>query len=122
MAKAKYPETSQEAFRALNPVKVSEIHQQILWGLKMIGSGHYEDISYAIKRPKEKVWRRLKELEDGKLIYRDGTKKLLSTGRNAMVWRLVEKEGTPEKVTEKALPGKGVADYSRKILGQTKLF
>jgi hypothetical protein len=55
------------------------------------------------------------------MIYRDGTKKVLSSGRQGMVWRVRPTEGIPEKVTEKALPGPSVGDFSKKLI-QTKIF
>lgn len=121
MPKRKTPETSIEAYNSLDPVQIRDIYIQIKWALGQIGSGHFEDIAAALKLPKDRIWRRLKEMEDLGMIYRPGTKKVLSTGRNAMVWTLVNPDGNNEVVTEKSLPGKSVADYSRNIL-QTKLF
>lgn len=115
MPKRKQPETSLEALRSLDPAQIRDIYVSIKWALGQIGSGHFEDIAAALKLPKERVWRRLKEMEDLGIIYRPGTKKMLSTGRNGMVWVLCNSESTNEKVTEKALPGKSVADYSKSI-------
>lgn len=120
MTKRKQPETSKTAYQSLDPVQIREIYIKIKWALGQIGSGTFEDISAALKVPKERVWRRLKEMEDLGMIYRPGTKKLLSTGRNGMVWTLYNHDGQNTKVTEKSLPGTSVADYSRKIL-QTSL-
>jgi DNA-binding Lrp family transcriptional regulator len=121
MPKRNQPETSREAYASLQPDQIREIYLQIKWALSQIGSGHFEDIAAALKLPKDRIWRRLKEMEDLGMIYRPGTKKVLSTGRNAMVWTLVKPDGNNEVLTEKSLPGKSIADYSRKIL-QSKLF
>lgn len=115
MSKAKYPSTSKEAYQSLDPAQIRDIYVQIKWALGQIGSGHFEDIAAALKLPKERVWRRLKEMEDLQIIYRPGTKKRLSTGRNGMVWQLCNPERQNEKVTEKALAGKSISDYSKSI-------
>jgi len=115
MAKRKNPATSNDAFRSLKHSEVKELHEKIIWGLGQIKEGSFEDISLAIKIPKDRVWRRLSELiRDGK-IYRPGTKKVLSSGREGYTYRLTTPGQSVEKVTEKALPGKSISDFSKNI-------
>jgi predicted transcriptional regulator len=121
MLKRKLIPTSLEAYNSLQPTQLAEIYEKILWGLGQIKEGTFEDLSVCLRIPKEKIWKRLNELAKANLIYRPGNTKVLSSGRKGYTWRLVEKEGQPEKVTESALPGKSVGDFSRNLI-QNKLF
>lgn len=120
MTKRKNPETSVEAYRSIRPEDLAEIHQNILWALSQIKEGTFEEIAYALRIPKERVWKRLSELQKLGLIYRPGNKKALSSGRLGYTWRTVTEEPTII-VTERSLPGDSVADYSRKLIEQ-KMF
>jgi len=115
MAKRKQPETSLEAYKSLDPAQMAEIYQKILWSLGQIGEGTFEQIAVSLRLPKERVWKRLSELQKQGLIYRPGNKLPLSSGRLGYTWKLVEKDGQNEKVTEKSLPGKSVAEYAKSI-------
>ena len=121
MAKIKLPETSLSAYHSLKPEQMAEIYQKILWGLSQIKEGTFEDLSVCLRLPKEKIWKRLNELEKAKLIYRPGTKKVLTSGRLGFTWKLVEKDGSTQKVTESSPPGSSVGDYSKKLI-QKRLF
>jgi hypothetical protein len=120
MAKRKNPETSNEAYRSLKQSEIQELYEKILWGLGQIGEGTFEEIAVAIREPRERIWRRMKELMDNHKVYRPGNKRPLKSNRLGYTWRLVGDEPTAP-VTEKSLPGKSVADYSKQIL-QTQLF
>ena len=121
MAKKQQPETSLAAFRSLQPEQMAEIHQKIIWALGQITEGSYEDLASALRLPKERIWKRLSELLKAGLIYRPGNTKVLSSGRKGFTWRLVEKDGQNQKVTESSLPGKSVSDYSKKIIQMSLL-
>lgn len=126
MAKKKLPETSLEAYKSLDPTQLIEIYRQIIWGLSQIGEGTFEEIAAAIKLPRERVWKRMTDLEKMGLAYRPGNKRLLKSGRNGFTWMLTQ-EGVPKTtVTEKSLKGKSVSDYSKELtkpaVKQTELF
>jgi DNA-binding Lrp family transcriptional regulator len=118
--KSNVPPTSREAFHSLDPEKINEIHKRILEGLKLLQTGTYEDLAKVLKLKPERVWRRLSELHRAGMIYRTGDRKILSSGRAGFVWAITGSEIKPV-TTEKALPGKSVADYSREII-QPSLF
>lgn len=115
MAKKPQPETSLAAFRSLDPVQMAEIYQRILWSLGQIGEGTFEQIAVSLRLPKERVWKRLSELQKQGLIFRPGNKWPLSSGRLGYTWKLVVNGNENHKITEKSLPGKTVADYSKAI-------
>lgn len=115
MAK-KTPETSKEAYRSLDPDKISELHRLILFALSQIGEGTFEDVSAALKLPKERIWKRMSELHKQELIYRPGNKRILKSGRSGYTWMLTEKGRPNTTKAEKILKGKSVSDYSKKII------
>lgn len=114
------PSTSISAYKSLDPVQMAEIYQKILWAIGQLTEATYEEIATSLKLPKEKIWKRMSELERFGKVYRPGNKRPLASKRLGYTWKLIESETIPEKVTEKSLPGKSVADYSRNIL-QTSL-
>jgi len=109
------PSTSIEAYRQLDPLQLAEIYQKILWGLGQIGEGTFEEISIAIRVPKERVWKRMNELLKANLVYRPGNKKLLASGRLGYTWRLVKENESTEPVTEQTQIGPTISEYSRNI-------
>lgn len=114
------PETSKEAFRSLDPEKISEIHRKILWALSQMEPSTFEEIAAFLKIDKSIVWRRLSELHKDGLIYRPGTKKALRSGRAGYCWTLTDKSLPKTQAAEKALAGPCIADYSRKITAIAK--
>lgn len=120
MTKRKQPETSKAAYNSLDPVQMAEIYLKIIWALGQLTEATFEEIASSLKLPKEKIWKRMSELERFGKVYRPGNKRPLASKRLGYTWKLIESETIPEKVTEKSLPGTSVADYSRKIL-QTSL-
>lgn len=120
MANAKYPETSQAAYRSLDPVQVAEIYQRILWALGQLTEATYEEIASSLKLPKEKIWKRMSECQRNGWVYRPGNKRPLQSGRLGFTWKLVG-DTPPEKVTEQSLPGPTVSDYSKKLIQGTLL-
>lgn len=124
MPKRKIQETSLEAYKSLDASQIREIYSKILWALDQIGEGTFEDLAVALRIPKERIWKRLSEMARLEMIYRPGTKKMLSSGRNGYTWKRISGTTPPEKVTESSLKGDSVADISRKIskLSQQSLF
>jgi predicted transcriptional regulator len=123
MRKVKVQKTSLEAFRSLDPDKISAIHKRILAGLETIGSGTYEDLATLLNLEPQRVWRRLSELGKANLIHRPGERKMLKSGRQGMVWKL---GGLPEttKKKERVMKGKSVHQFAKDILSihQERLF
>lgn len=109
------PETSKEAYNSLDPDDIREMYRKIMVALSALGSGTMEDISSYLKEPRERVWKRLSEMQRMDLIFRPGTKKLLKSGRNGFCWALTGTNLPKTHAAEKALAGKSVADYSREI-------
>jgi len=109
------PETSTEAFRSFEPIKLREIYEKILWGIGQLGECTFEELSVAIKVPKEKIWKRLSEMARLNLIYRPGNKRTLASGCLGYTWKLVEKDKEPKIETEKFPEGATIQDHSRSI-------
>jgi hypothetical protein len=84
--KTKRPETSDEAYKSLDKEEISSTHAKILQTIKRIGCGTYEDISLASNLQPQRVWKRLSEMLENKLVYRNGDKKMLSSKRLGFVW------------------------------------
>lgn len=97
------PQTSIDAYNSLDPAQLADIYKNILSALAIIKAGTFEDISAQAKLDRDRVWKRLNELEKMELIFRPGTKKKLRSGREGYIWQLTLK-GTPT-----------VQDYSRKM-------
>lgn len=115
MSKRKYPETSHDAHRSLKVAKVNETYQKILIALSIIREGTFEDIAREMKVEPDIVWKRLSELHDAGKIYRPGNKRPLKSGRQGYTWMNVTPGVSSKKVTERAMPGKSVSDYSKEI-------
>lgn len=122
MAKRNVPQTSKDALASLKSEEIQEMHRRILEALRLIKEGTWHDLAVAMKEKPERIWKRLSELKEKGLIYRPMTRKALPSGRTGFTWRLVGDESTAP-VTEKALPGKSISDYSKKLIpSQQQLF
>lgn len=78
--------TSKQAFKSLPDQKTT--YGKIIKALqKMPNGGHFEAIAKRAGLPPDKVWRRLNDLVDRKILVNSGTKPT-STGRMAMVRKL----------------------------------
>jgi len=115
MSKRKLQPTSLEAYSSLNKSQLNKTYQKILEALQIIRKGHYEDIARQARLEPDRVWKRLSELAKDELIHRTGERKMLSSKRVGSVWALTEGE-KPQIETEKAIPGKSVADFSRALI------
>ncbi len=114
MSKKRPPQTSVDAFRSLDPEKISQTHQKIINALALIHKGHFEDIAAKAKINPSSCWKRLSELREKGLIERTTERKNLSSGSQGSVWKLTEKGR--QAVTEGVLPGKSVADFARALI------
>jgi predicted ArsR family transcriptional regulator len=118
MSKRKNPETSNEAYRSLKHSEITKTKNNILLALSVIKEGTFEDIAAYMNVKPSIVWKRLSELcNDGK-IYRPGNKKPLESGRCGYTWMLISKGISPTKVVEMSMPGRTIADFSRKLIQQ----
>jgi len=80
------PQTSNDAYRSLRASEVRETYRQILESLDVLGKATFEDLAAHMKCSRDKVWKRLSELERLELIYKPGTKKTLKSGRQGYEW------------------------------------
>lgn len=94
MAKRKLPDTSVDAYNSLDQSQLAEIYQNILFTLRAIQKGTFQDISGFMMVEDARVWKRLAELEKMGFIHRPGTKKKLRSGREGYEWALTLK-GSP---------------------------
>lgn len=115
------PDTSISAFKALAPDKLAKDYADIVFALKCLKEGSYEQISGFLSWvDMGKCSRRLKELESMQVIYKPGNKTVTSRNRSAYVYKLVE-NGEISAQPEKVMPGETVSDISRKLT-QKSLF
>lgn len=108
-------DTSRAAYASLDPESISTMYKAIVAGLRKIGSGTYEDIAKVLKLKPEKVWKRLSEAQKLGLIERTEMKKKLKSGREGYVWKAT----ASLPITESAMPGKTVSDYSKALTQPT---
>jgi len=110
------PDTSKDAFKALTPEKLAKDYSDIVFALKCLKEGSYEQISKVLGWvDMGKCSRRLKELQSMQVIYKPGNKILTSRNRFAYVYKLVE-NGEKSVEPEKVMKGETVADISRKLV------
>jgi|SRR5688572_18351459 len=115
MGKRKNPETSQAAFKSLDPDKLNERYTLILEALAKIKEGTFEQIAKAAGLKDEVVWKRLSELAVKRMIYRPGNKRKLKSGREGYTWMLVGEVAEKLQGRERVLAGKSVSDISKEI-------
>lgn len=115
------PSTSHEAFKSVQPEMLAEHYRRILDAIKTLKIGIYEEIAQVAGfTDKNQVSRRLKELEGMELVYKPGTKKPTSTGRQAYQYSL-RSETTVVTPPERYLPtDTSAADIACKIIAGTK--
>lgn len=120
MSKRQLPDTSHDAYASVKHM-ITPHHQKILDSLKILGKGSAEQIAFHLKMDHSQINRRVSEMERLELIYKPGLKVATKTGRNAYVWQICGSDGNPIIKTERSLPGKGISDYSKKLI-QPDLF
>ena len=79
-------ETSQQAYKALQPEVVRSIYVKILIALKRLGSANTEKIAEYIGIDHAKVHKRVAEMERLEMIWRPGGKVLTKSGRQSFLW------------------------------------
>lgn len=124
MNRKKLPQTSIDAKKSLKQSELAKIYVAIVLALSIIGEGTMEEIAAAAKIEKSRVWKRLSEMNEAGIIYRPGNRRPLKSGRTGYTWMLTDKSLPKTSHAEKALKGKTVSDYSRKLIpnNQSKLF
>lgn len=115
MTKRNNPSTSLEAYRNLDPVRLSKMHQDIVRALKAIGEGNYEAIASFLMVKPEKVWKRLNEAEKAGAIFKPGNTVITKNGAKSYTYRATQPGQSNEPITEKAMPGKTISDFSKQI-------
>lgn len=120
MSNRKHNQNSSDAFKSLDPNQIRQVYKDILFALgNLPDGGTYETIATVLKVKESRIWKRTGEMEQMGLIHRDG-RKILSSGRYGSVWKIGKPGST--KSTEKAIPGKSVSDYAKKLIRQPTLF
>jgi DNA-binding Lrp family transcriptional regulator len=115
MRKSNVSETSKEAFKKLDPLRVAGTYFKIIDALKIIKEGNFEQIALQADLKPEKVWKRLSELERSEIIYKPGLKVPTKNGANSYVYRLCGDGGVKSEI-EKPIYGKSVSDYSKELI------
>lgn len=114
MTKKKLPATSLDAYKSLQADQLREIYQKIIEALKVLGTASTEQISEYTTLPHPKIHKRVSEMERLEIIFRPGNRVATKSGRTAFVWCLCNNQPKTQ-VIERAMAGKGIADYSREI-------
>ena len=114
------PQTSTDAFKAVSPEMLADHYQKILGALKSLKKAIYEEVAKEIGwEDKNRVSRRLAELEGMQLVYKTGEKRLTSSKRNANVYALVtngEVSVEPERQ-----PKLTAVDFANVLINKTKM-
>jgi hypothetical protein len=118
MGKRKNPPTSLEAYHRLDPVRLSQTQQDIVRAVKALGEANFEAVASFLMVKPEKIWKRMGECEKAGAIYKPGNTVLTKNGYKSYTYRINQAGESTEPVTEKALPGKSVSDYSKKLIPQ----
>lgn len=123
MGSRKNPATSLEAYHSLDPVKLSQIQQDIVRAVKALGEANFEAVASFLMVKPEKVWKRMGEVAKSGAIYKPGNTVLTKNGYKSYTYRATQPGQSIEPVTEKAIPGKTVSDFSKKLIPiQSQLF
>lgn len=100
--KKSLPDTSIEAYKALQIDALQKMYQRIIRALEVLGMATYEELSdYLNCQDRNQVSRRLKEMEGLELIWKPGLKRQTKRHRNAYCYQLT---GKSSPKTEKQLP------------------
>lgn len=110
------PQTSLDAKASLDPTETAKIYAAVIGALSVIGEGTMEEIAAFAKIEKSRIWKRLSEMHEAGMIYRPGNRRLLRSGRTGYTWMLTDKSLPKTKTTERALKGKSVGEYSKKLI------
>ena len=115
--KRKNPPTSLEAYKNLDPIRLSQLQQDIVRAVGALKEANFEAVANFLMVKPEKIWKRMSEVERAGAIYKPGNTVITKNGSKSYTYRLVGDEPiTP--VTERVMKGKTVSDFSKKILQQ----
>jgi len=113
----KQPETSMEAFNEFTELMREKDHDLIMGALSVLKQANYEQIAqYLGWTDRNKVSRRLKEIELENKIYKKGDKSLTSSKRNAYIYRVVSNGEVSEQKERVQRKIKSSADYALRII------
>lgn len=114
------PETSLEAYEQATPEMIQGHWNKILNSIKKLGLAIGEEIAKDTGLDYHAVMRRVGELEKSGSIYKPGTKKKTSKGRNAYHYALVGSEIVLPPLPEKYQKGvKSGADHAAYLIALT---
>src|SRR4051812_29735498 len=119
MPKRKSIETSLEAYRSLDPIRLSQLQQDIVRAVTALGEANYEAIASFLMLKPEKVWKRLSETERKGLIYKPGNKIFTKNGCWSYTYKATQAGQSSELVTERFPVGKSSNEYAKQIIQNT---
>lgn len=112
--KRKNPETSLEAYKKLDPIRVSQTMNKIAQALVIIGKGNYEMIAEAAGMAEQKCWKRLIDCVRAGLIHRTDETKITKSGCKSYMYAIGPASQVANK-RERVLKGRTVQDFSKAI-------
>lgn len=117
------PDTSHAAHQSVTESMLTNHWGKILDALKVLKLATYEEIALFCRFPdKNMVSRRLKELEGEQMVYKPGTKKPTTSGRQAYQYALRNENVTLPPPPEKYIKGQeSAADIACGIIAKTKM-
>lgn len=106
------PQTSIDAFHSLDPEKISQIQKDIVMALRVKGPMTYEQIASHLKKDPSRIWKRMSEGHRMGIVERTGERRKMASGRDGFIWKATDLL----PITEKAIEGKAVVDFSRALI------
>ena len=112
------PSTSHEAFDKVTPSMLTKDYTKILEALKVLDIAIYEELATFIGwSDKNKVSRRLKEMEGMSLVYKPGTKALTKSNRNAFQYKVMHPDTVVPPIPERQ-PKVTAVDHANLLIQQ----
>src|ERR1700677_2234720 len=114
MSKRKIIDTSQDAYRSLDPDSIRAMYRKIAAALQALGPSTFEEVAAYLDEKPERIWKRLDEARKIGLCHRPGEKKKMSSGRHGFLWKAGD---GPDVVDQKSKLSdtQTIADHSRAI-------
>ena len=110
----KIANTSREAYKSLDPVRIHQTHIDITKALEAIGKGNYEIIAHYLNVPEQRVWKRLNEACKAGLIHNTG--ETIKTKNGCRSYLYAAGKSTESVVKkERVMKGKTISDFSKAI-------
>lgn len=125
------PDTSLDAYEQVTPKMLSEHWSKILSAIKVLKLATGEEIAKEANMDYHQVMRRVSEMERAEILYKPGSKKNTSTGRQAYQYAIrgedVEVPALPEKYTKGTTTAADhasflIASHDHKKFKQTDIF